>query len=403
VATVPRILIIDEDLDSRVEARKAVIRARLEVAGEVGFGTEAVSFATEYRPDAILVAVEEPVLRPLETAEALQNVLPETPVIFYASSNDPEAVRRAVLYGARDYLTKPLQSNTLHQAITRALAFEEKRQMRRAGQLAGTGVRGTVIVVTGAKGGIGKSVLAVNLALALRRQTLNKVVIIDADTQFGDVATLLDVTPHVTVGDLLASMDKVDRWNVSDYLTPAPEGLLVLAENHERAEWEDATPEDARKVVDMLAQTNEFVVIDTAGAMDRFVRQLVEASSLVLLVTTGEVSSVRDTKAALKRLDTWNVPREKVKLVYNRGARADGARVSDIEATFEQPLFWELPRDSAVPRSVQLGQPMVIDNPKARAAQSIAALATAIGGSLHSNGETTRLPLLGGLLRRNRQ
>src|SRR5918999_1535911 len=149
MAANPKILIIDEDLNSRVEARKALQRARLEVAAEAGFGAQAVAIANETKPDVILIAVEEPVTRPLETVEALANVLPQTPVLFYASRTEPEAVRRAALYGARDYLFKPLQAISLHDSVIRALEFEERRHMRQAGPLAGASVRGTVITVCG--------------------------------------------------------------------------------------------------------------------------------------------------------------------------------------------------------------------------------------------------------------
>jgi pilus assembly protein CpaE len=381
-----KVLILDDDLDSRVEARKALQRAHFEVAGEVGFGTEALTVATETRPDVILIAVEEPVTRPLETAERLANVLPQTPFIFYASLNDPDAVRRAVHFGARDYLIKPLQATAVTQAIARALEYEEKRHMRQAGQLSTPSVRGTVITVAGAKGGIGKSVIAVNLALALRERTKGKVAIVDGDTQFGDVVTMFDVTPTRSLEDLTRDLDGLDRNTILDYLTPFDARLGIIPGPTVQNAWDDAGPEAASKVVDLLSQTHDFVVIDTSGAMDRFVRAFVDASTLVLLVTTGEVSSVRDTKAALARLEGWEVPDEKVKVVLNRGARAEGFRVADLEQTFSRPVFWELPRDNRVGRSVQVGRPVVIENPNAAASRHIMALAAAIGGNSIENG-----------------
>lgn len=383
MATNPRVLIIDEDLDSRVETRRAVQRARLELAGEVGFGTQAVTSARETRPDVMLIAVEEPVSRPLETAEALANVLPQTPFIFYASLNEPEAVRRAVLYGARDYLLKPLQGQQVLEAVIRALEFEEKRHMRQAGQLVGAPVRGTVVTVAGAKGGIGKSILAVNLALALHSKTRGRVVIVDADTQFGDVATMLDLGPHKTMSELLRESGAIDRDRLGDYLVSIDKGLEVLAGPREDDNvWELAGPEAAGKIVDLLSLSHDFVIVDTSGAMDAYVKSVVEASTLVLLVTTGEVSSVRDTKAGLSRLKSWGVPDEKVKVVLNRGARAEGFQVSDLEKVLGRPVFWEMPRDKEVGRSVQLGRPVVVDKPKSAIARNIFALAEAIGGNV---------------------
>jgi pilus assembly protein CpaE len=383
VPNVPQVLIIDEDLDSRVATRKALQRAKLVIAGEVGLGAEALSFADEVRPDVILIAVEEPVTRPLETVESIANVLPQTPVIFYSSLSDPDSLRRAMLAGARDYLIKPVNASKVIQSVDRALELEERRQMRDSGQMAATAVRGTVITVTGAKGGIGKSVIAVNLALALRRAMTRNVVILDADTHFGDVATMLDLKLEDARPNFLPVLNELDRWKVGDYLSPGPAGLNVLAPPADNDElWEDFGPDAVSKSIDLLSLTNDFVVVDTSGSFDAFARAAIEASTLVLLVTTGEVSSVRDTKGAFRRLDRWKVPREKVKVVLNRSARSEGIGVKDLEESLGQSVFWELPRDTAIPRSVQLGEPVVLGSPKSAAARSILALAGAIGGTL---------------------
>ncbi|HEU0073136.1 MAG TPA: response regulator, partial [Dehalococcoidia bacterium] len=92
MAKTPQVLVVNEDLDSRVETRKALQRARLDIAGEVGLGAQAVAFAFEAKPDVILISLEEPVTRALDTAEALGNVLPQTPLVFYSTMSDLETV-----------------------------------------------------------------------------------------------------------------------------------------------------------------------------------------------------------------------------------------------------------------------------------------------------------------------
>src|SRR3989442_14646088 len=111
-----KVLIVDEDQDSRVATRRALQRAQLGLAGEVGYGTDAVSFALGARPDLMLISVEEPIGRPLETAEALANALPMTPFIIYSSLHDAESVRRGMVLGAGDYLVKPIHAAQLMQA-----------------------------------------------------------------------------------------------------------------------------------------------------------------------------------------------------------------------------------------------------------------------------------------------
>ena len=380
-----RVLIADEDPDSRVAMRRAVARADLDVAGETGYGVEAVSLALESQPDVIFIAVEEPTARPLDTADGLANALPNTPIIIYSSDGDAESIRRGMIFGARDYLVKPIESAQLRLAVRVVLSQEERRQMRRSGQLATVQGRGTVITVAGAKGGIGKSMIAVNLAAALREETGRTVAIIDADNQFGDVATLLDVTPQNTVRELVQHRRELDRTNVRQYVTThAATGVDVVAASDEEDAWGDCTPEDLHQIVDLYAQVYDFVVVDTAGPMDRFVRACIECSTLTLVVSSGDVSAVRDTAAAVRRLEKWGIDDDRVRYVLNAGIHDQGINADELSRAIGRKVFWVVPYDRAVIDSIQVGQPLVLRAPKSRAGQNMVALARRIGGKQDS-------------------
>ena len=107
MAKIPEVLIVDQDKQTRYEAKLLVKRSQFSVSGEAGFGTEAVSLAMELKPDLVLCAMAEPVARSLQTVDSLLNALPETPVIVYSASRDIELARQAMLAGARDFLTVP--------------------------------------------------------------------------------------------------------------------------------------------------------------------------------------------------------------------------------------------------------------------------------------------------------
>jgi pilus assembly protein CpaE len=378
-----RVLITDEDPDSRVTARKALQRAGLGVAGETGYGTSAVSFALESRPDAILIAVEEPAGRPLETAESLATALPDTPIIIYSSDDASASIRRGMVFGARDYLVKPLTSAAVAEAVTRSLEQEERRQLRRAGQLPGVGARGSVITVTGAKGGVGKSVLTVNLAIALRRETGKSVAVLDADTQFGDVATMLDLAPTVTVADLLRQ-SSIDRTNIRQFVTAHPSGIDIIAGPGADDAWENCPPERLQQIIAVLAQNYEFLVVDTSGSFDRFVRNCVETSTHTLIVTTGEVSSLRDTAAALRRLEGWDVGADRVAVVLVRNSRGPSASEQEMAVAVGRPFFATIPFDKAVPQSVQVGQPVILTRPKSPMAAGATLIAHRLAGTRRS-------------------
>src|SRR3970040_2986043 len=130
--------------------------------------------------------------------------------------------------GARDFVGAPATPRELEEALAGALESEERRRMRLSGQML-SGGQGTVITVFGPKGGVGKTAIATDLALALAQETELSVAIVDADTGFGDVAGVLDLKPHRTIADLAKRSDPLSREEVSGYLFPHSSGLLVLA------------------------------------------------------------------------------------------------------------------------------------------------------------------------------
>lgn len=380
MADLLRVMITDEDLDSRVGMRRTLQRAGFEVAGETGFGTEAVALGLQVSPDLVLISVEEPAARALDTAESLANSLPDTPIVIYSSVNTAEAVRRAMVFGARDYLVKPLDPPRVREAVLNALNQEERRQMRRAGQLADTGGRGMIVTVSGAKGGVGKSVVSVNLAAALRRETSRSVVVVDADTHFGDVTTMLDLAPDRSILDVIERMDSLDANGVRGLASPHRAGIDVLGNPEDDEAWGRTSAEDLERALDLVAQVYDFVVVDTAGAFDPHVRACIEAANLTLLCTSSDVSSVRDTARALQRLERWGVDPDRYRLVLNRATRAEGITRQELATALGVEVFWELPFDRNVAASVQVGQPVVLMASKSSVAVGINALAQTVAG-----------------------
>ena len=381
-----QVLVIDEDPDSRVAARKALQRAELGVAGETGFGTQAVSLALEVRPDVALIAVEEPAARARETAESLADALPDTPIVIYSSQGDAAAVRRGMILGARDYVLKPVNAPRLREAVSVALGQEERRQMRRAGQVVDRLGRGTVITVTGAKGSIGKTMLSVNLAVAIREHTDKSVAIVDADTQFGDVATMLDLPTGVALTEAMRHAESIDRATIGEYVTTHVSGVDAIGGPELDEAWSDSDPAALGRLIDTFAQIYDFVIVDTSGSFDRFVRASVEAATLTLVVTSSDVSSIRNTKAALERLERWAIDAERTRFIFNRSTSTGKVSRDELHEALGRNVLLEIPYDRAVASSVQLGIPVVQRAPRSSAAQDLLALAGRIAGSNGSAG-----------------
>jgi len=154
----------------------------------------------------------------------------------------------------------------------------------------------------------------------------------------------------------------------------------MLASPHDPDVWTRIDPEQMKRIIDLLSQIFDFVVIDTRGAYDRTVRSCIEVSTLTLVITTGEVSSIRDISAAMHRLSSWNVDPDRLKVILNRSSRVNGFKIEDLEQAFNQQVFWQMPTDQRILESIQTGRPVMLQG-KTSAARNIADLARRIAGS----------------------
>ncbi len=382
MARTPEAVIIDPDLSARADVKRALTLAHFTVSGESGYGIEAVTVANENVPDVFIVSVEEPVARALQTMQSLGDALPDTPIIAYSSLADAASVRRAMVAGARDYLIKPVKPEDLTRAIYGVMEQEERRRMRASGERQETAARGTVITVFGAKGGIGKTTISTNLATALVRSTNSSVVLVDMDTRFGDVAIMMDIAVERSIADLARRVDTMDRDTIHDFLVRHHSGVMILPAPLHPTEWRNVTPHQISKIIDLLAQTHDYVIVDTPGTFNEIVAATLEAASLILLVTSMDIASIKDTALTLEMLQSAAVSEDKVKLMINHSTAANTLREDDVERVLEYKVFWRIPHDLNVATSTQLGQPVVITKPYARVSRSISELAGALSGTV---------------------
>jgi pilus assembly protein CpaE len=387
MAKTPEVLIVDQDLDARAEMSKSLRGAGFAIAGEAAYGMEAVATAREVSPDIVMVHVEEPSSRPLQTSEALANALPGTPLVVYSALTDAGSVRRAMLSGAKDYLALPVRSSELAKSLYIVLEQEERKRMRLSGEMGEVQGYATVLTVFGAKGGVGKTTLSVNLSTALIRETGQTVALMDLDTSFGDVTTLLDMPFERTLSDAVKNVEFLNRGNIREFLTRHSNGLHVLPAPASPADWANITPQHVRQVIKLLAETHDYLIIDTPGAFNEVVAASLEAASLVLMVTSMDMASIKDTIVALDLLRSWSFPEEKLKIAVNHSSQANGVKPEDLATALSREIFWQIPYDRAITSTNQIGQPAVMSKPGARVSQSVTELARLLAGVRASNGK----------------
>lgn len=380
MAKVPEVLLVDQDPQARFEVKRLVKQGQFTVAGEAAFGTEAVSLAAEVKPDVIICGMSTPAERSLQTIESLLDTLPETPLIACGFQADLETIRQAMLAGARDFLVMPLDADRLVASILSVLESEERKRLRLTGQAKALGPRGLVIALFSAKGGVGKTTLAINLGVALSSGLGQSVVLVDADTSFGDVADMLDMQPARTIINLLQDVERIERNTVTEYLTRHDSGLWVLPAPRESLPWRSISSERLRKAIQLLGRRFDVVLIDSGGALNDLSVTALEEANMVFWITSSDFSSINNSLRALEGLRQLSYPEGRIRLMLNVISMDNGVRPPKIEEVLGRRFFWLVPYDRLLRLGAQAGRPAVMTHPTSPGARSITDLAYSIMG-----------------------
>ncbi len=395
MSSVPQVLVVDPDRESAAELQKMLNVIGFDVLGNAGYGVEAFTLAVHMKPDIVLMRVQEPLVRPIQTLSKLNDSMPDLPIIVFSNEANIKLMRQSMVGGASDYMMEPLTESDIEHSILRVLERKEREAARRRGELDAPIPQGTVITVFGAKGGIGKTTISSNLAVALATEAHQSVALVDMDTRFGDVAITMDIPVERSIADLARNLDTVDRDTLNDYLVEHESGVHILPAPTRPSDWRNMTAAHVRDVVDILAQTHDFVILDTPGTFNEIVAAAIEIGTMILLVTTLDLASIKDTVLALEMLnERFGDDEQRIKVVLNRAGMDTGVNEKDVEMTLDSPLWWRLPQDNEVVRAAQLGKPIVMSKPNSkmstqvrRMALSLAGVNPAVRGQKSSSGE----------------
>lgn len=298
----------------------------------------------------------------------------EMSVVLVANpSND--LWRDAVRAGVRDIVDPHLVDVELEPALGRAVAWTAR--LRESGwpppppPPPPPPKSGRVIVVLSPKGGSGKTMVASNLTAALARDGGGAVALVDLDVQFGDAGYAFGLVAEHTIGQLAAA-PTLDATTLKVFLTRhEPSGAYVLCGAESPEEGESVTDEVARRIVELLARDVAYVVVDTPAGLDERTLAVLELATDVVLVSSLDVSSIRNLGKSLDALDRVGLLPRSRHFVLNRSDARVGIDPSDVEAALGMKIDTAVPSSRAIPFSMNQGSPIVIEDPKSQAAREL--------------------------------
>lgn len=292
-----------------------------------------------------------------------------TVVLVATPSND--LWRDAVRAGVRDIVDPHLVDVELEPALGRAQEWTARLRERGPSAPPPPPRTGRVIVVISPKGGSGKTMVASNVTAALARDAGGSVALVDLDVQFGDAAYALGLVPEHTIGQLAAA-PTLDATTLKVFLTRhEASGAYVLCGAESPEEGETVTDELACRVVELLAQNVDYVIVDTPAGLDERTLAVLELATDVVLVSSLDVSSIRNLGKSIDALERVDLLPPSRYFVLNRSDARVGIEPSDVEVALGMKIDTAVPSSRAIPFSMNQGRPIVIEEPNSPAAREL--------------------------------
>ncbi len=393
-----KVLIVDDIAESRENIRKLLqFEADFEIVGAARNGQEGIDLANELQPDVILMDINMPDIDGITATEIIREQVPYSQIIILTIQADPNYMRRAMLAGARDFLTKPPAIDEMIGAIRRAgdLAHEEREKSKTTYTLkpgngnapVGMNRSGKVISVFSPKGGVGTTMLAVNLAVSLQRDE-TPVVLVDGNMEFGDVMVFVNQKPKNSIVDLAPRADELDPEVIEEVtmLHPAS-GIKILAGPTRPEHAENVNGDQFSKVLQYLCNFYTYVIVDCASSLTDVTLSAMDLSDLIILVTTQEIPAIKDSRMFLDLLKPLNISRDRLLFVMNKHDKRIGIKPEKVSENFKQELKIVIPfEEKVVLPSINRGVPFMLGVKSKSITRSFVSLAEAVRKRL-SNGK----------------
>ena len=397
-----KVIIVDDIAETRENIRKLLqFESDFEVVGVAKTGKEGIEVARESKPDVILMDINMPDMDGIAATEVIRKDLPYVQIVILSVQNDANYMRRAMLAGARDFLSKPPSVDELISAIRRAgqLAKEERKKTQSvanvqssrrttSGLVASASTSGKVIVVYSPKGGTGCTTVATNLAMALQGED-TPVVLVDGNFQFGDVAVFLNEQSKNSIVDLASRVDELDPDIIDEVLiNHAPSGVKVLASPPRPEYSEGVSGEQFKKLIEYLQQLFTYVIIDAETALNDITLTAMDVCHIMLLIVTQEIPAIKNARLFLDLADVLGLERNRIVMVMNRFDKRVGITAEKVSESFKHEIVGILPFDDrVVPPSINRGVPFILGDKSRPIARSFYELTDTLRESLSVEGE----------------
>jgi pilus assembly protein CpaE len=287
-----------------------------------------------------------------------------TRIVLLVREMSADLLKKALQLNVYDVLKIPFSYNDIKETMKRSeSSIETGEENKKAAPKR--------ITIFGTKGGVGKSFLAVNLAVGIMAADKKRVSIIDTNYQFGDIALMLDLHPKYSIYDIMPVLEQLDPKVLESFLTIHSSGIKVLPAPLDISKSTGINTDATMKILDNLSRISDYVVIDTSSYFSDDILNIFRDTDYLCIITSKDTPSIKNLKIALQLLDQLKFPRENIWIVLNRADSKVGITLEEIEETIQRKIDVAIPSDRIVPITVNKGTPVILDVPRSPVTKSI--------------------------------
>lgn len=373
-----RVLLLEDGEGQAERLRRLLQGEEMELQIVSGGIEEGLRQARNWSPDVILVSMTRGPLT--EVIEKIDAAYSSTPVVALLADHQAGRARDVLLAGARAYLTDEAGREEMVDTILNVLERERRRRAALAKRLGVDVNQGQVVAVHGAKGGVGATTVAVNLAIATRLASRARVALVDANLYSGDVAASLNLMSRSNLADLTPHLKELDQEFLERAAVRHSSGLHTFLAPDDFVRAQIISGEQVARVLKVMREHYDYIIVDTCSLPDPVTSAALDEADRILLIFTPEVPALKNAARFLQLAGEFGL-QGKITLALNRADSRGSVGMNDIQTHLHGPIAVKIGSEGrSLVKSINAGEP-VMNRRRSRFASGIWQLTSIVTGA----------------------